>query len=70
MLEILWINCKVTLILTCCANCVILSGATSNQATASTIADTKLYDLVATLSIQDYPKLLQQFISGLKRTME
>ena len=66
-LEMPLINCEINLILTWSANCVI-SNAAPNQATTSTITDTKLYVPVVTLSTQDNAKLLQQLKSGFKRT--
>ena len=53
-LEVLSINCKINLILTWSANCVILSGVVANQATTFEITDIKLYVLAVTLSFQDY----------------
>ena len=52
------IDCKINLILTWSANCVIYH-ATANQATTFAITDTKLYVLVVILSTQDNSKLLQ-----------
>ena len=62
-IEIFLINCKVNLILTWSANCVISEG---NRGTTFAIAHTKVYVLVVTLSANDYAKLLQQLKSGLK----
>ena len=60
------INCEVNLILTCSSTCLI-----TNSTGAGRFAKTnaKLYVTVATLSTQDNAKLLQQLISGFKRTI-
>ena len=63
----LLINCEINLILTWSTNCVI-SNAAANQETTFATTDTKLYVLVATLSVQDNAKLLQQLKSWFKRT--
>ena len=68
-LELPLINCKVNLILTWSANCVIVSTNVANQNATFTITDTKLYVPVVTLSIQDKAKLLQQLNSGFKRAI-
>ena len=60
------INCEVNLILTWTRTCVI-SSATGK--TKFKITETKLYVPVVTLSTQDNAKLLQQFKSGFKRTI-
>ena len=60
------INCEVNLILTWSPTCVI-SSATGE--TKFKITETKLYVPVVTLSAQDNAKLLQQFKSGFKRTI-
>ena len=65
-LKMLLINCEINLILSWSGNCVI-SFATGE--TKSNITDIKCYVLVVTLSIQDNGKLLQQLISGFKRTV-
>ena len=49
-LEMPSINCEINLILTCYANCVIVSTAFPNQGATFAITDTKLYVPVATLS--------------------
>ena len=66
--EILLINCKINVILTWSANCVISSSNVINQAAIIVITDTKLYVSVVTLSTQDNAKLLEQLESGFKRT--
>ena len=63
------INCKVNLILTWSANCVIVSTNVANQGATFTITETKLYVPVVTLSTQDNAKLLPQLKSGFKRTI-
>ena len=60
------INCEINLILTWSSTCVITN---STGAGRFTITDTKLYVPVITLSTQDNAKLLQQFKSGFKRTI-
>ena len=65
-LEMPLINCKVNLILTWSKN-FIISSATGE--TKFSITETKLYVPVITLSTQDNAKLLQQLISGFKRTI-
>ena len=49
-LEIPLINCKVNLILTCSASCVILSTDVANQNATFIITETKLYVPVVALS--------------------
>ena len=56
----LLINCKINVILTWSANCVIVSTVNANQGATSAITDTKLYVPIVTLSTQDNTKLLQQ----------
>ena len=60
------INCEVNLILTWTRTCVISSAIGK---TKFKITETKLYVPVVTLSTQDNAKLLQQFKSGFKRTI-
>ena len=50
------INCEISLISTWSVNCVI-SNAAANQDTTFAITETKLYDLVVTLSTNDNEKL-------------
>ena len=66
--EMSLINCKINLILTWSANCII-SNATANQATTFTKTDTKLYVPIVTLSTPDNAKLLQQSKAGFKKTI-
>ena len=61
------INCEISLILTWSSTCVITN---STGAGKFEITDTKLYIPVVTLSTQDNAKLLQQFKSGFKRTID
>ena len=63
-LEIPLINCKINLMLTWSANCVI---TTLRGSRTFAINHTKLYLLVVTLSTQDKTKLVQQLNSGFKR---
>ena len=60
------INCEINLILTWSSTCVITNSTGTGR---FTITDTKLYVPVITLSTQDNAKLLQQFKSGFKRTI-
>ena len=62
-LQVLLINCEISLILTWSANCVIYEAG---RVTTSPITDTKLYVPVVTLSANDNAKLLQQLKSGFK----
>ena len=55
----LLINCEVNLILTCSANCVIVSTDVADQNATFTITDTKFYVPVITLPQQYNAKLLQ-----------
>ena len=68
-LEMPLINCKVELILTWSANCVIIYINVANQVPTFTITETNLYVPVVTLSTQDNAKLLPQLKSGFKRTI-
>ena len=68
-LEMPLINCKVELILTWSANCVIIYINVANQVPIFTITETNLYVPVVTLSTQDNAKLLPQLKSGFKRTI-
>ena len=68
--EIPSINCEINLILIWTANCVLLSSTTVNQATTFAITDAKLYAPVVILSFKDNAKLLQQFISSIKKTIK
>ena len=68
-LEMPLINCKVKLILTWSANCVIIGTNIANQNPTFTITETNLYVSVVILSTQDNEKLLPQLKSGFKRTI-
>ena len=69
ILKMSLINCKVNLILTWSANCVIIYNVVANQIPTFTIAGTNLYVPVVTLSTQDNAKLLPQLKSSFKRTI-
>ena len=62
------INCEINLLLTWSENCII-SNASANQNTTFAITDTKRYVPVVTLLTQDTAKLLQQFNTGFKITI-
>ena len=66
-LEMPLINCKVELILTWFADCVIIYTDVADQVRTSTITETNLYVPVVTLSTEDNAKLLPQLKSGSKR---
>ena len=66
-LEMVLIDCEVNLILTWSIDCVILYTNVTNQGSTFSIADTKLYVPVVTLSTQDNAKFLPQLQSGFKR---
>ena len=63
------INCEIDLILTWSNRCFIIDNPTADQEPTFTITDTKRYVPVVTLSTQDNAKLLEQLISGFKRTI-
>ena len=65
-LEMPLINSEVNLILTLSSTCFITN---STGAGTFEITDTKLYDLVVTLSTKENAKLLQQLKSGFKRVI-
>ena len=58
-LEMPLINCKIELILTWSADCVIIYTDVANQNPTFTITETNLYVPVVTLSTQDNTKFLQ-----------
>ena len=66
ILEMLFINCEINLILTWSINCVI---SEENRATTIEITNKKINVPVVTFPIQDSPKLLQQLKSRFKRTI-
>ena len=59
-------NCEINLILTWSVSCIISSAT---RKTKFAIIDTKLYVPVVALSTQDNIKLLKQWESGFKRTI-
>ena len=61
-------SCEINLDVIWCKNCVILAN-NEDQATAISIADTKPYVPIVTLSAQDNAKLLEHLKSGFKRTI-
>ena len=65
-LEMSLIGCEIHLTQTWSANCVVLSGAVTSQATTFAITGTKLYVAVVTFSSQDHAKLLQQSNQAIK----
>ena len=69
MFEMPFNNCEINLDLNWSKNCVLLATNLAAQATTFSIADTKLYVPVVTLSTQDSTKLLEQLKSGFKRTI-
>ena len=65
-LEMSFINCEITLLLTWSASCVIVSTDVANQNATFAITDTKLYAPVVTLSQQDNADLSEQLQSSFK----
>ena len=65
--EMYFINCEINLVLSWSQNKLVSSNDT--KATSFVITDKKLYDSVSTLSTQDNAKLLQQYKSGFKNTI-
>ena len=62
-------SCEINIALNCSKNCVIAAPTPANQATTLAITDTTFYFPVVTLSTNDNAKLLQQFKSGFKPTI-
>ena len=62
-LEMPLINCEINLILTWSVNCIIVSTNVANQGATFSIADTKLYVPVVTLSTQDFENDAQRISS-------
>ena len=60
------VNCEINLILTWPKTCVITN---STSAEIFGITDTKFYNVVVTFSTNENAKLLQQFKSVFKRTI-
>ena len=63
------INCEINLILAWSTNCVIIYTNVVMQNRTFDITEIKLYIPVVTLSTQNNTKLLPQFKSGFKRTI-
>ena len=63
------INCKVELILTWSAVCVMIYTDVADQVSTFIITETNFYVPVVTLSAQDNANLLPQWKSGFKRTI-
>ena len=63
------INCEINLILAWSTNCVIIYTNVVMQNRTFDITEIKLYMPVVTLSTQNNTKLLPQFKSGFKRTI-
>ena len=68
-LEMSLINCDIDLALTQSPICFIIDAPIANQAKTFTITETKFYVPVVTLSTQESEKLLQQWKSDFKRTI-
>ena len=65
----LLINCEINQTTTCLANCFIIADPVDSEVPTCAITDTKLYVPVVTLSTEDNAKLLQQFKSSCKSTI-
>ena len=65
----LLINCEINQTTTCLANCFIIADPVDSEVPTFAITDTKLYVPVVTLSTEDNAKLLQQFKSSYKSTI-
>ena len=63
-----WIKFEINLILTWSANFFIIDNPDNNQVPAFALSKTKIYVPVLISSTQDNEELLQQLISGFKRT--
>ena len=68
-LQRLLINCEINQTTTCLANCFIIADPVDSEVATFAITDTKLYVPVVTLSTEDNAKLLQQFKSSYKSTI-
>ena len=68
-IEMLLINCEISLQLQWSKNCILVAGTAANRNPTFQIKDTKLYVSVLTLSTQENIKLLKQLESGFKRTI-
>ena len=69
ILEILLINCEISLQLKRSKFCIVETGSVANENKSFQINDTKLYASFVTLSSQENMKLLKQLESGFKRTI-
>ena len=58
VIEMLWINCEISLYLEWSKNCILVAVTVANQNPSLQINDTKLYVPVVTLSNQENIKLL------------
>ena len=63
------INCEINQTTTCLVNCFIIADPVDREVPTCAITDTKLYVPVVTLSTEDNAKLLQQFKSSYKSTI-
>ena len=63
------INCEINQTTTCLENCFIIADPFDREVPTCAITDTKLYVPVVTLSTEDNAKLLQQFKSSYKSTI-
>ena len=63
------INCEINLDLNWSINCIIAVTNAADQVITFSIADTKLYVPVVTLSTQDNTNLIEQLKYGFKRTI-
>ena len=71
-LNIPLINCEIELILNWSKNCILADMTTANNPPSGLefqITNTKLYVPVVTLSKENDKKLLEQLLSGFKRTV-
>ena len=68
-LEMLLINCEISVMLNWSKKCFLVAGTAANQEPKFTITDTRLYVQVVALTIHDNVKLLKQPESGFKRTI-
>ena len=68
-LEILFVNCKISIQLECSKYCMLVASTAANQEPDSKITDTKVCVLVVILSTNDNIKLLRKIKSGFKRAI-
>ena len=64
-----WINCEITLQLTCSKESILVAGTAANQVPKCRATDAKLYVAFVALSTQDNIKLVKQLESGFKITI-